>query len=112
MFKRLLFLLAISFPVIASGAVYTDAKILKVLVGPLYGNVVLITLNKAQPNTGCFTNQSFDVAFDASTPEGKIYLSSVLAAAASGKTVKITTYGNQCSNYDSVEDLRSIIVDY
>lgn len=85
-------------------------KILGVLAGEAYGNVVFLKL-AASPTTvpSCQTNTQYSYAFDATTPAGKISLSIALTAQASGKDVYLSGF-NSCAVWSGVESLREILV--
>lgn len=86
---------------------YTDAKITGVLVGPNYGNTVIVKVDKTPEISGCHKNPGYNYAFDGSTDEGKIYLSVILAAYAAQKSVSIAGYNDQCTR--DVENLIYVV---
>ncbi len=94
---------------------YPDAHVTEVVMGPNYGNIVLVALD-VPPNwavgadTHCQTNHEYNIAFDGTTAQGKMYLSAVLAAHAAKKLVSIAGYDFSCQMYGGVEDLYHIVV--
>ncbi|MET1257043.1 hypothetical protein [Aliikangiella maris] len=103
----LILILLFSFNVNASSVEPT--KITKILVGPAYGNNVLITVsNKATDTPECQTNNNYQYAFDGSTESGKMTLSVVLAAYASKKDVWLGGY-DRCDVFSGTESLKHIV---
>lgn len=84
-------------------------KITKVLVGPQYGNIVIIkvsNVDSALPD--CQTNVNFNYAFDGTTDAGKMTLSVVLATYTTQKDVWIGGT-HTCSVYSGIENLEYIV---
>jgi hypothetical protein len=85
-------------------------QITRVLVGPNYGTKVILTIsNKPAQVPACQTNPGYNYVFDASSEVGKITLSVVLTAYASGKSVWLGG-SDQCDIYAGVETLKHIVV--
>ncbi len=98
------------FSSVSFGSSFTTAKITEVLVGPNYGNTVILKLNQPLVSSSCHTNSSFQYAFNGATARGKVYLDVVLKAYTDQKTVAIAGYGDQCKNYQGIEDLYHIVL--
>ncbi|TDF41957.1 hypothetical protein EYS14_03695 [Alteromonadaceae bacterium M269] len=92
--KKVLIIVALMISMFATNvSVASDAnptKITQVLVGPQYGNRVLITVSPKAPTVpGCQVSPWYDYSFDGSTESGKITLSVVMAAYAAQRNVWI-----------------------
>ncbi len=85
-----------------------STKIKSVLVGEVYGNKVFIELTvKPSVEASCQTNSDYSYIFDPTTEVGKITMSMLLTAYASGRDVYLNGY-DTCTIYDGVENLRQI----
>ncbi len=81
-------------------------KIIKLELGPNYGDNVLVDVEGSQNNpAACSTNSIYDFAFDGSTEYGKKLFSVLLAAQLAGTKIEISGYGS-CQHYSNIEDLR------
>jgi hypothetical protein len=84
-------------------------QITRVLVGPNYGTKVILTIsNKPAQVPACQTNLGYNYVFDASSEVGKITLSVVLTAYASGRNVWLGG-SEQCDVYPGIETLKHIV---
>lgn len=93
----------------AQASSVNPTQITGVLVGPNYGtNVILTISNKPAQVPACQTNPGYNYVFDASTEVGKITLSVVLTAYASGKSVWLAG-SEQCDVYPGIETLHHIV---
>jgi hypothetical protein len=76
-----------------------------VYTGPTYGGLVFIQVTSPPPGTvACDSDAVLDFVFDATTPAGKISLSSILTAYAGGNVVRLTST-DQCTLYSGVPNL-------
>lgn len=89
----------------SSGAInMPNFKVAEMYIDKTIGNVAFVRLNTATLNFGCSTNSTWHYTIDLNTSVGKSMYSALLAAAASGATVKM--YGtNTCVEYGNVETL-------
>jgi len=87
-----------------------SGKISRVLMGPIYGSTVIIDVEGTPSDRdACHTNSGYDFAFDGSTEEGKMYLSTILTAYASKMNVNISGYSS-CTVYGGIENLFHILL--
>jgi hypothetical protein len=94
----------------AAASEINPTQVTQVLAGPHYGNKVIITIsNKPQSIPSCQTNPRYSYVFDASTESGKVTLSLVLTAYASGKNVWLGGL-ERCDLYSGIESLKHIVV--
>jgi hypothetical protein len=79
----------------------------EVHLGPVYGTTVFLRLEGAvtTPQPGCKVDSSYQFAFDSNTATGRALLAVALAAQVSAQPVKVNGY-NQCTHFNTVEDLR------
>jgi hypothetical protein len=112
MLKKLLISLAlitIQVPSYAEALVVTS-KIRTIFLGPQYSQVVFIGVvsrpTSARP-LNCGANSDFDFVIDLSSKYGKEYYSTLLAAYAAQKTVRLVSY-DTCNLHPNVPDLASI----
>ncbi|MBQ4835176.1 MULTISPECIES: hypothetical protein [Pseudoalteromonas] len=83
-------------------------KITSILSGPVYGDKLFIKVEGSLiKKSSCHTNTNFDYVLDTSTASGERYMSMILTAYASGRSVTITGYDG-CSIYTGVTNFRSI----
>ncbi len=98
----------LSFSSLASSI--TTTKITRVLVGPGYGNNVILTINPLPDDLpDCQTNKGYNYVFDGTTEVGKMTLSSVLIAYSSRADVWLAGNGS-CSLYSGIESLKHIVI--
>lgn len=84
-------------------------KIVKILAGPDYGNLVFLAIDPEPADIPtCQTNDKWSYVFDGSTEAGKVYLSIALSAYAANKNVWFRG-DNSCDLYSNVEDLGYIV---
>ena len=105
-----LLLLSASTPATSAASSFHDAIITEVLVGPNYGNIVIIKIDKPPVLSDCHTNKNYNYAFDGTTAQGKMYLSVVLTALSTQKPVDIAGYSDQCDNFNGIENLYHIVI--
>jgi len=107
--KNILFILLSFFFVSAQASNISSTTITRVLVGPVYGNKVFLTISaKPTDSPSCQTNSGYNYVFDASTESGKATLSVALAAHMSGASVWLQGFDN-CSLWSNVESLKHIV---
>jgi len=79
-----------------------------ILVGEVYGNMVFIEISiKPSSEPSCQTNPNYSYVFDPTTEVGKVTMSLLLIAYASGEDVFLNGY-DACTIYSGVENLRQI----
>ena len=104
----LMIISTLSFTTVASSI--STTKITRVLVGPGYGNNVMLTISPLPSDVpDCQTNQGYSYVFDGTTEVGKMTLSSVLIAYSSKSNVWLGGTGS-CSLYNSIENLSHIVI--
>jgi len=105
--KILILTLFIAFS--AQASTINPTKIVKILAGPNYGNLVFLYIDpKPATVPACQTNDKWSYVFDGSTDAGKIYLSIALSAYAANKDVWLDG-DDSCILYQNVEDLGYIV---
>jgi hypothetical protein len=93
----------------ASASEVLTTKIVGVLAGDVYGNVVFLKLATQPSNIPSCQNNVYAYAFDSTTAAGKVMLSIALTAQATGKDVYVNGW-DACNHYGSVESLRQIML--
>ena len=92
-----------------AGSSIDPTKITQILIGPKFGNNVIIEISGTASNRpNCHTNQRWDYVFDGSTESGKATLSVVLAAYATQKDVWLAGAGG-CGLYGGLESLDFVV---
>lgn len=106
---KFLLILAVFISNYASASSVSVTQITRVLVGPQYGNKVILAVStKAADIPSCQTNSRYNYVFDGTTAVGKITLSVVLAAYAAQKDVWLGG-GDNCSLHNVIESLKHIV---
>ncbi len=93
----------------ANGSTVDSTKITNILVGPQFGNRVMLTLSNKPLDAPACQTKTHSYAFDGTTESGKMTLSVVLAAYAAKKDVTLGG-NNTCDLYSGIEDLRYVFV--
>lgn len=106
--KKLLFALVL-FASHSANAAYEFTGLIKTIyLGPVYAGKVFIQVDGTPTGTvSCDNAVLWDYVFDASTADGKIYLSTLLAAYTAGKTVGLIST-NDCNVYAEIPTLQTI----
>lgn len=90
----------------AAAAGIGQGMVAKVESGPLYGSKVFITIDGVVTDSpACRTAGNYHFVFDASSPEGKAVMATIMLAKATKQSVIVSGF-ERCSLYGGVEDLR------
>lgn len=105
--RKWVLIVALASSSIAQAGEFTG-KIVSVLAGEYYGNMVFIEVSpKPTDSPACQTNPRYSFVFDPTTPIGKIMLGIALTAYTAEREVYIDGY-NSCSVFNGVESMRQI----
>lgn len=106
--KNLVFVLVL-FASHSANAAYEFTGLIKTIyLGPTYAGKVFIQVDGISAGVvSCDNSVLWDYVFDASTSEGKIYLSTLLTAYSAGKPVRLTSTSN-CNVYAEIPTLETI----